>query len=505
MMKRYPFFLFLFTAYPSVALLTFNFREVDATVILRPLIFSIIVACLVCGISFLLIRDRQKAILIATTFLIFFFCAGHISIFMEGLDFAAVGGTLNRTLNALLTFAALLLLFFLFRTILKTRKSLSLVYQTLNVISLFLVLSSGFMLLTRAFPQSVKSPSGQNERQPGQDTDPDVYYIILDAYGRQDSLKSLGYDNSAFIQELEEIGFYVSSCSRSNYPQTVMSMASSLNLGYLWEVISNAGPDDRNSEPVYTGILNSQVRKEFEQRGYRILAFDSGADWLNWRSIDQFIAPPRQSLLSPQMDPFEYTFLDTTALHPLMNQPFFLRKKYVHNYDRILFTLNELPKIARREGPKFVYVHMLIPHRPNIFMPDGSMNLDTDYYNKGVGEGINRQYDIEGYINNTKFINSRLPPVIREIIRNSVNPPIIILQGDHGYQLPDIRFDILNAYYFPDRDYEALYPTITPVNTFRVVLNTYFGGDFPLLKDQSINVGINRPYGKKTMRPGECP
>ena len=138
-------------------------------------------------------------------------------------------------------------------------------------------------------------------------------------------------------------------------------------------------------------------------------------------------------------------------------------------------------------------------------MPDGSMNLDTDYYKKGVGEGINRQYDIEGYINNTKFINSRLPRVLREIIRNSVHPPIIILQGDHGYQLPDIRFDILNAYYFPDRDYEALYPTITPVNTFRVVLNTYFGGNFPLLKDQSINVGINRPYGKKTMRPGECP
>lgn len=504
-MKRFPFFLFLFTAYPSMALLTFNFREVDATVILRPLIFSIVVACLVCGISFLLIRDRQKAILIATIFLIFFFSAGHISIFMEGLDFAALGDTLNRTLNVILTFAALFPLFFLCRTILRTRQSLSSVYQTLNLISLFLVLSSGFMLATRALAQAEETPTGQHERQPGKGTGRDVYYIILDAYGRQDSLKSLGYDNSAFIQELEDIGFYVPSCSRSNYPQTVMSMASSLNMGYLWDAIPNKGPDDRNSEPVYSGILNSQVRKEFEQHGYRILAFDSGADWLNWRAVDQFIAPPRQSLFSPQIDPFEYTFLDTTALHPLLTQPFFLRKKYVHNYERILFALNELPNIAGEEGPKFVYVHMLIPHRPNIFMPDGSMNLDTDYYKKGVGEGINRQYDIEGYINNTKFINSRLPRVLREIIRNSVHPPIIILQGDHGYQLPDIRFDILNAYYFPDRDYEALYPTITPVNTFRVVLNTYFGGNFPLLKDQSINVGINRPYGKKTMRPGECP
>jgi hypothetical protein len=148
---------------------------------------------------------------------------------------------------------------------------------------------------------------------------------------------------------------------------------------------------------------------------------------------------------------------------------------------------------------------MMIPHRPNIFMPDGSMNLNTDYYKKGVGEGINRQYDIEGYINNTKFINSRLPTVIREILRNSETAPIIIIQGDHGYQLPDIRFDILNAYYFPDQNYSALYPTITPVNTFRVVLNMYFDGEYPLLKDESIDVGINRPYGKKTMRTGGCP
>ena len=504
-MQRYPYFLFLFTVYPSLALLTFNFREVDAIVIIRPLVLSIAVASFTCAIIFLLVPDRRKAILIATLFLMFFFGAGHVSVFIEGLNPASAVGNLGRTLNTILAFAALLLLFILCRIILKTRQSLSLVYQTLNTISLFLVLSSGFMLLTRAFPQPVKSPAGQNERQLRQGTGPDVYYIILDAYGRQDSLRSLGYDNSAFIQELEEIGFYVPSCSRSNYPQTVMSMASSLNLGYLWAVISNQGPDDRNSEPVYAGILNSRVRKEFEQRGYRILAFDAGADWLNWPDVDQFLAPPRKSLLSTQIDPFEYTFLDTTALHPLTTHPLFLRKKYVHNYERILFALHELPNIAQAEGPKFVYVHLMIPHRPNIFMPDGSMNLDTDYYKKGVGEGMNREYDIEGYINNTKFINSRLPQVIREIIQNSKTKPIIILQGDHGYQLPDIRFDILNAYYFPDHNHATLYQTITPVNTFRVVLNTYFDGDFPLLKDQSINVGINRPYGKKTMRPGKCP
>ena len=80
-----------------------------------------------------------------------------------------------------------------------------------------------------------------------------------------------------------------------------------------------------------------------------------------------------------------------------------------------------------------------------------------------------------------------------------------LLTTNSGYQLPDIRFDILNAYFFPDGDYSAMYPEISPVNTFRVVFDTYFSEEYPLLKDQSINVGINRPYGKKLMKPGECP
>jgi len=318
---------------------------------------------------------------------------------------------------------------------------------------------------------------------------------------------SLGYDNSYFIKELEDIGFYVAACSRSNYPQTTVSMASSLNMGYLWDVIPNTGSGDRNSEPVYAGIIHSQVRQEFEDRGYRIVAFDSGVRWLNWRDADLFIEPTPDSFFSLQLSVFEYIFLDTTAIHPFMQQPYFLRSKYVHNYNRILFVLDELPRLAKVKGPKFVYVHMLIPHPPNIFLADGSMNLDTDYYNFGIGKGKNGQYNIEGYINNTKFINSRLPDVVRDIIKYSDRPPVIIIQGDHGYQLPDIQHSILNAYYLPNENISYPYPTITPINTFRIVFNNYFGTNYPLLDDKSLDVGISRPYGKKLaqINPKKCP
>jgi hypothetical protein len=507
-MKKYPLFLLLFTIYPSLALLTWNVREVDRiNIILRPLLLSMVIASFVILLFFGLVRNWPKTILLSTICLIFFFSFGHISLLLEGSSLLEKSGNASWLIHIFLPVLLLLVIVLLCYAVLRTRQDLPQTYLTLNVISAFLVLSSCLTLLNNYYLQRQSARSTRTTSEPGTSiaTRPDVYYIILDAYARHDALMSLGYDNTEFLQELEDIGFYVASCSRSNYPQTVVSMASAFNMGYLWDVIPNQGSDDRNSRPVYKGILHSQVRKEFEDLGYQIMGFDSGAGWLNWRDADQFIAPKPEPFFSTHLDPFEYIFLDTTALHPLMTQPFFLRNKYVYNYNRILFALDELPKLAQVASPKFVYVHMLIPHRPNIFLPDGSMNLNTEFYIKGVGEGINRQVDIEGYLNNTKFINSRLPEVLRQMIQQSRTPPIIIIQGDHGYQLPDIRFDNLNAYFFPDQNYTALYPKISPVNTFRAIFNTYFGTNYPMQKDQSINVGINRPYGKKTMKPSPCP
>jgi hypothetical protein len=47
------------------------------------------------------------------------------------------------------------------------------------------------------------------------------------------------------------------------------------------------------------------------------------------------------------------------------------------------------------------------------------------------------------------------------------------------------RFSILNAYYLGGRESSLLYPSISPVNTFRVVLNEFFGMDLELLPDRS--------------------
>ena len=59
--------------------------------------------------------------------------------------------------------------------------------------------------------------------------------------------------------------------------------------------------------------------------------------------------------------------------------------------------------------------------------------------------------------------------------------------------LPE-RLGILNAYYFPDGIYANLYPSITPVNSFRVVLDQFFGTQLGLLEDHSYFSTFDEPY-----------
>jgi hypothetical protein len=52
--------------------------------------------------------------------------------------------------------------------------------------------------------------------------------------------------------------------------------------------------------------------------------------------------------------------------------------------------------------------------------------------------------------------------------------------------LIEIAGPIMNAYYLPDGGSELLYDSISPVNSFRVILNRYFGMNMDLLDDRCI-------------------
>jgi lambda repressor-like predicted transcriptional regulator len=75
----------------------------------------------------------------------------------------------------------------------------------------------------------------------------------------------------AFLNQLEEMGFYVARCSRTNYIKTQSSMASSLNMSYLPDLYVEAATLGIPEEDIWILIKPSKARQNFETLGYQIV------------------------------------------------------------------------------------------------------------------------------------------------------------------------------------------------------------------------------------------
>jgi hypothetical protein len=340
---------------------------------------------------------------------------------------------------------------------------------------------------------------------------PDIYYIILDMYPRTDVLKNnYGYDNSWFTRSLQEMGFYVAECSQSNYATTILSVPSSLNLDYL-QNLSDAFPPDETELLNSSRLLqNNAVRKSLSNAGYKTVVFASGFYWAEWKDADVFIAPPDGPVTE-----FEVVVLLSTYAR-LIDDFGIVNLDDVHAErfrQRTRLVLKSFDRLVDIPGPKFVFIHVLAPHPPNAFDENGNSIAPDQVEPK------------KGFAGQVAFISKAILPGLKALITGAQVPPVIIVQGDHGPVSADPlvkRMEILNAYYLPTpalpkghrlRDGVAggaragadqLYPSISPVNSFRIVFNSYFGTHFPLLEDVSYQSNALRPYDY-TVIPNTCP
>ncbi len=481
-----PLYLILLAIYPSVSLIALNIREIDPSTAGRSLLASLLIALIITLFHRIFITNPGYAPIQAGVFLVLFFNYGHFYNLIGGIEITNLKGS---QIHLFLLIASLLIYLFARyhkESLLNQTTSINLMSLVLLIIPLIQLGQYTISTRSNNIPETNDSPFDLETN-----TYPDIYYIILDAYNRADNMLALGFDNSSFLDSLREIGFFVADCSQSNYQRTALSLASSLNMDYLFYAIPNDGPKDENPQPVYNALPNNRVRGELEQIGYQTIAFQSGYRWGEWRDADIYYKPDSNLLFVKYITPFENLFLESTALKialdfnwlPFLNDTYML---YGEHYERVHYILDTLPEVATLPGPKFIYAHIIVPHSPYVFLPDGSVNPEA-----------NTQYwtDTQGYISNVEFINAAIEPVIKQIIQQSENPPIIVLQGDHGTVfLPGRNYFILNAYYLPGKDTLDIPLTITPVNTFRLIFNLYFNTDFPYREDVSFSNDIGHPY-----------
>jgi hypothetical protein len=478
-----PWYFIPFAAYPVLALLSHNISQVRYTAGMRPLIISVAAASFLILLFRLVYRDWHRAAFATTAILVLFYTYGHVFDLLQ----RKLKIPLPAWLGGLWLLLTVLALVWAGRPQIHFQNTA----LALNIISLGLVLFAAGQVVRQSIPPvaHAKQPVDPNApiqalHIPTGQTSPDIYYFILDSYGRSDLLKNnFHYDNSAFISDLEKMGFYVAECSQSNYPRTDISLGSSLNLEYLQNLNDKFIPKNEDRTQLWESILHSTVRYELENAGYKTVAFASGFAFTEITSADTYLSPsPVWSALTE----FETLLLRTTLARHLEDLGLVdLGQIDGQRYrDRTRLVLGSMGKLAHMPGPKFVFIHLIPPHPLFVFGPDGSPTNPALFMD---ANGIYSQENYyNGYRNQVEYISDQLEKAVTTLLAGSATPPIIILQGDHGpwLQTGSDEFKILNAYFLPGHN-NLLYPTISPVNTFRLIFDTYLGADYPLLADQS--------------------
>ena len=485
----HPFFLVIYTV---LALYTFNLGEVEWMVIFRPLLLMLLLTLLVVVLFRFILKTWQKAGILTTWSMLLFVSYGHVNNMLSRSNMLY---WLGRH-RFLLPISGALLLLGVYLIIKKIRKPamFSIIF---NAITLLLVLTSVFSI-SRYFIK--KSSAGKVLETTTSVIDlalekpqdpPDIYYILLDGYTRSDVLsEKFGYDNGIFVDLLEDLGFYVAKCSRSNYLHTHLVLPSLLNMDYvdsLYAQTEDLGEFDINF--LNYKSKNNVVMKNLQSVGYQTVTFETSYAWAQFDESDLYYQPVVEDIFLLNITNFEQLYMDTTMLSALIDWDTKHSQKFsqivilpnVMDKNRVEFIIDRLKKIPELENPQFVFAHLVIPHPPYIFNKDGVIpNLAS--YDESWEEG---QLGQQGYVNNVQYINQEILDVVDAILSESETDPIIIIQSDHGSEFFDRSMNF-SAFYFPGRGEDVLYPSVTQVNTFRLVFNQYFGTQLPILPDVSL-------------------
>lgn len=460
---------FLLAVFPILFLYASNINEAGFTEALFPMLISLAIAGLLFAVLFLLTKNKYKAALIVSLVTVLFYTFGYIT---DGIPGLGSNKWILLIVYGILLAAGVFGVLKTKKKMIKFNEVISVFATTLIVISLFNI---GVHYIKKPKEQKVgsevKAGSFKGEK-------PDIYYIILDAYAREDMLKSFyGFDNSEFMSYLKDKGFYVADESSTNYNKTVLSIPSSLNYDYL--PLASEDPMDVDPAVVVDMAKDNKISRVLKGYGYNIVQFSNGYNITKQNDYVDLILS-RSDIKGSE---FVASLLNSTVLNVF--------KEYMPN-NSITQTFETIPRIKDMvESPRFVFAHILCPHPPYVYDQNGELPKPVSH------KGLDQDTKCKMYLDQLTYTNKKVEEVVDKLLSQE-EKPIIIIQSDHGMWYhssaagANVKLEyvkeytsILNAYYFPDgKGEDSLYESITPVNSFRVVLNSYFGEELPLLEDK---------------------
>ena len=511
--KKKSFYPFLFAIYPLLGLYALLPGGLKIVSLFRPILILLGMTFLLRWLYKIKLKEIERANLLTAFTILFFSSTGYV--YRNVPDYFGA----ETHLFILFLGTGLILTFFhplMWEKHLTLSRLRSLAVY-LNLLSVLLLIYPLFTIGDSLF-YAIKTRGMNSEKVFGREVLenstgnlPDIYYIIPDGYTRSDALQDIyNYDNSAFIEALEARNFYVAEQSRSNYVWTMLSLTSSLNMNYLDVVAEKIGTESAYSLPLYELNQQNKVRSLLEEVGYHTAVVSTDYPYTDWQDAEHYFYP-----YATNPSEIERFYLSMTFIGAFFDAEFSFTENlrdflplpsYSTRRDRVFYSFDVMPELIAVESPKFVFVHIVAPHPPFVVDKAGNSLAAKRPYSPTDGLGTSAtiaayQHD---YIQQLQFVNREILKAIDLILADKNTPKVILLQSDHGggsllsasaeksclYE----RTSILNAYYFPDGNTAQLYPTITPVNSFRIILNGYLGAEIPLLPDKIYFSTINHPF-----------
>lgn len=344
---------------------------------------------------------------------------------------------------------------------------------------------------------------------------PDIYYLVFDRYA-SDSVLARDYDyQNELTSYLQSVGFVINGDSYSNYQFTPYSLASSLNGTYLDE-LSVFNDYDYTILPLVEMIQNPAIPSALQQQDYKFVNIGS---W--WGATERIKSADENinqavyySVLDVPLVPsdFHRLYFEKTLFYDIGTKGIEIGdfelfgytkgniyRKFFENQDKALKDV-----INNENAKKFVLTHFLVPHPPYVYDKKGA------FPSYSPGENDVDIPEENKYVNQLKYVNSRIKEYVELIMVKSQGNAIVVLQADEGPFHPDYTKDskwtdappaaqqhklgIQSAIYVPDSYRDRLPAKWSAADVLTTVLNAVFDSGNRLKEDRHYIFNQSDPY-----------
>lgn len=321
------------------------------------------------------------------------------------------------------------------------------------------------------------------------DSTPDIYYIILDSFGRSDVLSELYDINiSDFSDYLKSDGFVIAENALAAHPITWLSVPAVLKQDYQADPLAKAPPIEYTSQDLVMSPENLTHRSLFAQGYQFITAAAPFSPFCNRLSTEQFQLCLGQDSTNLHEAVVRYQLARMTPLLGLADYGLLPNwiSSWVQGVDLLrkpdtvggkAFLVSQIRDLVTNtdsssdSSPLFVVAHMMHAH------PPFTLNSDCQNRTQDRVPDLSDWDDPDGYRMGLECLQSQVYELLDAISPSA----IVVLQADHGPLWEDpvsiddsivaiwARTAVFSAVRLPPRCRSDVSDSLAGVNTFRLV------------------------------------